>query len=348
MIGIIADTHYGVRSDNPHFLDANKKFVDETLLPKLRENGVTTLVHLGDLFDKRKHTNNYTANRLRLEYIEPILSAGIEYHQIVGNHDTYFKNKTSVNSIVDHYSGKFKIYDQPEIVTLEGEDVLILPWICEENAEKTMELIASTSAPLCFGHLELKGFQMYRGVINTHGLDGKIFESFDMTLSGHFHHRSIGNSISYLGSHAQFTWSDYGDSRGFHLFDTKKRDMTFIENPDEMFVKVFYDDQEEMDLDVPDCHNKCVKIVIINKTNPYMFDLFCNKIDEYGPIDVQIVEDHKNVVSLTDSESIGESPSTVQIFTNYLDDMNISGDTKEEIYSLFVDLFQEAINLQDA
>ena len=40
----------------------------------------------------------------------------------------------------------------------------------------------------------------------------------------------------------EFTWSDYGDPKGFHIFDTDTREMTKIKNPIRMFEKVFYDD----------------------------------------------------------------------------------------------------------
>ena len=47
----------------------------------------------------------------------------------------------------------------------------------------------------------------------------------------------------------EFTWSDYGDPKGFHIFDTDTK-MTKIKNPIRMFEKVFYDDtkltQEEI------------------------------------------------------------------------------------------------------
>ena len=43
----------------------------------------------------------------------------------------------------------------------------------------------------------------------------------------------------------QFTWSDYGDEKYFHIFDTETRSMTPIHNPLTMFEKCFYDDTKE-------------------------------------------------------------------------------------------------------
>ena len=37
-------------------------------------------------------------------------------------------------------------------------------------------------------------------------------------------------------------WNDAGDIRGFNIFDTETYEMEFIENPYNMFEKVYYED----------------------------------------------------------------------------------------------------------
>ena len=93
-----------------------------------------------------------------------------------------------------------------------------------------MKKIESTDAQVLMGHLEVKRFTMYKGFTNfDHGLDRKVFGKFDRAFSGHFHHKSTQDNITYLGSpHYQMTWSDYGDKRGFHIFDTETREIEFI------------------------------------------------------------------------------------------------------------------------
>ena len=74
-----------------------------------------------------------------------------------------------------------------------------------------MTALSTSKCPIVLGHLEIRGFEMYRGMLENHGMDANVFDRFDTVCSGHFHHKSSRGGIHYLGSPLQFTWSDYGD-----------------------------------------------------------------------------------------------------------------------------------------
>jgi hypothetical protein len=59
-----------------------------------------------------------------------------------------------------------------------------------------------------------------------------------------FHHPSTHGNISYLGAQYEMTWTDYDQKRGFSVFDTETRGMTYVENPFKMFHKIVYDDTD--------------------------------------------------------------------------------------------------------
>ena len=63
-------------------------FIDEVL----KEKGITTCVHMGDVVDRRKFISFKIANDFRKRFINKFKELGIDLHIIIGNHDTYYKN----------------------------------------------------------------------------------------------------------------------------------------------------------------------------------------------------------------------------------------------------------------
>jgi hypothetical protein len=226
----------------------------------------------------------------------------------------------------------------------------MLPWICDENREASLHAIKNTLAQIVMGHLELQGFEMFRGSIVSHGDDPSIFNRFDIVMSGHYHHRSSSGNIHYLGSHAEFTWSDYSDPRGFHIFDTETRNLTFIENPYKMFKKVWYNDADgdflSKKIDYSEYKGSILKIIVQNKTNPFWFDKFIENIEEENPIEMQIVEDHLNLSLEDDKDIVDEAESTIDIFKKYIDGFDIKNLDKKKLESKIVEIYNEALTIE--
>jgi len=352
-IALITDTHWGVRNDNIAFMDNSKIFLDEVFFPYLDDNNIRTVIHLGDLVDRRKYINMQTATRLRIDFLDKLANRGLDVHMIAGNHDTYFKNTNTINALRELVVGKYKfrVYDQfPFESDFDGTKVLMLPWICDENREASVHAIRNTPAQIVMGHLEIQGFEMYRGSPVSHGDDPSLFGRFDVLMSGHYHHRSSRGNIHYLGSHAEFNWSDYNDKRGFHILDTKTRELTFIENPFTMFDKFWYDDTsltsapEMFDLDL--LKGKIIKIVVQNKTDPYRFDRFIEELEKVGVLEMQIVEDHLNLGLESEENIISEAESTIDIFKSHIGQINDEKLDKLKLEKMIVDLYQEALSVE--
>ena len=329
-----------------------KKFLDNVFFPTLEEKNITNIIHLGDLVDRRKYINYVTAKRLREDFLNKLVAKRIKMHLIAGNHDTFYKNTNSVNALEELIVGKFtniKVYTNPAEISVDGTDILLLPWICDDNRQESMEAIHASRAPVVMGHLELAGFEMYKGNVNDHGDDPKIFDKFDVVCSGHYHCRSNASNIHYLGAPCQYTWSDYNDSKGFHIFDTETRELTFIANPYTLFHKFFYDDlNKQMDevllFDSNDYKDMYVKVIIKNKTNPYWFDLVIDRFEKAGAADLQVVEDHFNLDLEEDSDIINEAEDTMSIVRKFINGMQINTDRKR-VENIIQELYIEAHNI---
>jgi DNA repair exonuclease SbcCD nuclease subunit len=347
-VAIITDQHFGARNDSVAFLDFYQKFYDNTFFPILDSAGISTVLILGDTFDRRKYVNFYALDRAKKMFFDQLKDKGISVHMLAGNHDTYFKNTNEINSpdlLLQEYDN-INVIDSPVDIEVDGMKIAMIPWICPENYTESIEHMKTTSAVVCMGHFEIAGFAMYRGMESHEGLSKDLFEKFDLVFSGHYHHRSNDSHIYYLGNPYELTWQDYNDPRGFHLFDLESRELEFIQNPYTMFARIEYDDKEKepLDLDTVDLKDKYVKLVVVNKTDYYKFDRFTQKLYNKGCTEVKIIED----LSEFEDGEIGEEinlEDTVSVLSHFIDSIETDSD-KEQVKSFMKSLYTEAINLE--
>jgi predicted phosphodiesterase len=347
LIALITDSHSGARRDNKIFYPYMKKFYDEVFFPVIDEQKISTVFHLGDIVDRRSYINFVTANHLRKDFIYPLLKRKIQFHITAGNHDCYYKNTNRINVYHELALNRFtniNVYTEPKIINLAGNDVLLMPWICDETRSESMELIQSGIASMCFGHLDINGFSMNSGVLARDGLDSKLFNNFDLVLSGHFHSRqSIGN-ITYLGSPFQCDWGDYGHVGGFHTLDTETKELKFYPNPFDLFKKIWYNDKDKkndevMDVSWNDYDGCYCKVIVTEKTNPYFFDKFIDKLESVA-VDVKVVEDHMNLDELDDEEIFEDVEDTLTLLRNSIDGLSDNipkADMNKEMESIYVE-----------
>lgn len=351
-IAIINDTHFGVRGDSQIFLDHQETFFRDIFFPYLDEHGVKHVMDLGDTFDRRKYINYVTLKRVKEFFFNQLQSRGIEYHAVVGNHSVYFTNTNEVNSmslLLQEYNN-FHIYEhEPKELTFGSTRFMMVPWITKDNREVCAQAIIATSTQILLGHFEIEGFEMMKGTVCDHGMSKDAFSKFEAVYSGHFHHPSEYGNIKYLGAQYEMTWSDYAGRRGFHIFDTETRDIHFVENTNRVFHKIEYDDSDMniddiANLDVSVLKNAYVKVIVKNRTNSYLYDMFLNRIADSGAADVKSVDDSLNLESAGVDEILDETQDTKDILHSYIDSIETSIE-KKKIKKVIDDLYIEAINL---
>jgi DNA repair exonuclease SbcCD nuclease subunit len=347
-VAIITDTHWGARNDSMVFIDFFEKFYTDIFIPKIIEEKIDTVLMLGDTFDRRKYTNHVSLFHAKRIYFDPLAKLGVKIHMIVGNHDTAYKNTNDVNSpdlLLREYSN-INVIDHPATIYVDKTPICMMPWICPENYQDSIDTLNDTKAEICMGHFEIAGFAMYRGMESHDGLSKGIFDKFDMVFSGHYHHRSDDGHIYYLGNPYELTWQDYNDPRGFHLFDLSSRTLEFIRNPYSVFARIEYDDKdkEPIDLDTMDLKDCFVKLVVVNKTDYYKFDKFNQKLYNKGCHEIKIVED----MSEYNDGELGEEinlEDTMSVLAHYIDTVETDAD-KEEIKTFMKSLYTEAVNIE--
>jgi DNA repair exonuclease SbcCD nuclease subunit len=351
-IALINDTHAGARGDNPHLNDFFFRFWDTVFFPALKTHNVDRIVHLGDVVDRRKFINFAIWYKWKEDFFDKLEAMKMPMDMLTGNHDVYYRNTNKVNALSE-LLGKYSnitVYQEPETVTYDGLQVALIPWINSGNHDAAMKFIQATPAPIIFGHLEVAGFEMDRGVICLEGHSRTLFDRFDMVLSGHFHHKSSDGTIHYLGNQYQITWADYEDTRGFHIFDTETRELSFIENPYRLFHKLVYNDSTQNfeywnNQDLASYANSYVKVVVEQKQNPYLFSHVMDALYKVTPIDVTVVEDHTEFKANTAVNTVNQAEDTPSIIRKSVDGMKIPASVEsDKLKALLQELYMEALN----
>ena len=129
-VAIITDTHFGGKNDLHSFSQFQTRFYRGTFFPILAREGIDTILHLGDVFDRRKYTNFLSHKLAKEMFFEP--ARDYKVHMLVGNHDCYYKNNNEVNSIsltCAEYDNITTYQDVPQVVEIGGSSILFIPWI---------------------------------------------------------------------------------------------------------------------------------------------------------------------------------------------------------------------------
>lgn len=341
-IALVTDTHFGCRKGSHIFAEYFNRFWYEQFFPYLKEHDINTIVHLGDIVDERK-SMGYSASKHLRRFMRYCNDHNIDFKGIIGNHDCPYKTSNKDNSMQELYShSKYEPtwYQDPTEIEIDGTKILMLPWICRDNYQESMNLIENTKAQIAFGHLEIQGFDMYRGSKSHGGLKQSTFDRFDLVFSGHYHHKSSDKNIHYLGAPYEMTWSDWDDPRGFHIFDTSTRELEYIQNKFSIFHKIHYVEDEMDDTDFDEYTDCYVKVVVEHKLDQKKFDTWYSKLQESDPYDLQIIEDP--TIDLEDFNDDLEIEDTKTLLKKSVESIQTSVD-KSKLSSYLEELHNEAM-----
>ena len=344
-IAILNDTHFGVRNDSPAFIKYQNRFYDEIFFPYLKEHNIGTLIHLGDVVDRRKFINHNTAHNFKKKFWDRLDNEVIDTHVIIGNHDTYYKNTNEVNALQNLEINKgAKVYTQTTEVEFDNLPILFIPWICDDNETDSVEKIKNSTSAIAMGHLEVKGFEMHNGHFNDHGQDKAMFKRFEKVLSGHFHKKSDDGQIYYLGTQYEMTWSDYNCPKGFHIFDTDTRDLTRVENPVKMFKKIIYDDKSTNynEFDINEYDECFIKLFVSQRTDADMFNNLMDRLyNQINVHSVDVIEDMSDVNVSVKQDILEQGEDTLTFLGNYIEQTNTDLD-KQKLKAFAKELYSEA------
>lgn len=346
---VLGDMHIGTRGASDIVMEHQLRFFEDQLFPYMTENGIDTILQSGDLFDSRKFSNHAALYKWNDRFFKKLDELKFTMHMILGNHDLAYKNTLEVNSpslFLTHYPF-IKIYSRPEILKINNLEILMMPWICDENAEEALKILADPPCKWTLGHYEIKDMEMHRGQTAIEGLETDFFKTFDVVLSGHYHTQSKKGNVHYLGTPYEMTWIDYNDPKGFHVIDTKTLKMQFVKNTSSLFYKLEYNDYNCKQnywktIDLSAIENTYVKVIVVNKTDPYQFDKFMERLYQISLADLKIVEDLSDYsADAVDDEDL-KIEDTKSLLDSYIEGIETDLD-KTKLKHMMKRLYKESL-----
>jgi len=343
-VAVITDQHFGARKNSKLFHDFFRKFYEEVFFPYLDANGITVCIDMGDTFDNRTDINYSALRWAKDNYFDLLRDRKVNLITVVGNHTAYYKNTNSVNAcelLLREYDN-IRVISEYEELKVGGLDIAFIPWVNQENENDTYKKINKSKCSVAMGHLELNGFLANAHHVMEHGQDKGIYKKFEKVYSGHYHHRNAQDNIYYLGNPYEIYWNDCGDDRGFHIFDTETLEHTPVDNPFNIFEKIFFNNNDYQTFDARPYEDKIVKVIVQDKGKGTKFDKFIDKLYQAGVAELKTVDTVDYGTGFVTYEDQGkDSEDTLTLLSKYIDEVDSDVD-KSKVKKLLHNVYQEA------
>lgn len=224
------------------------------------EREITDILFGGDLFHDRQKIEVYTYQRT-FEVLKNRLNGKFNLYLLLGNHDLWFNDKTTVSSVfpLSALPG-VRIISEPERIRICNSNWDFIPFT-HNPISALEELKKKTGEPeYALGHIAIDGAVLhgsqYSDVAIEHDGDMVsigvgLFEHYKHTYLGHYHaEQRVNNKVEYIGSPLQLSFGEAFQEKHIIALDTKTNKKTYIENkfsPKHFIIN--YEDKDNYELE---------------------------------------------------------------------------------------------------
>jgi hypothetical protein len=368
----LADPHLGTSNHNKEVFKAHLEFFEQQLFPYVLQNKIKNVVICGDFYDNRNVVDIFILQETKERFFKWFADNNVSLHLTVGNHCTYFKDTNKYNIYtaagIDKLTNIYVYHDVTNVI-IDRKIFSFVPWQVENKP-----VILNKEVDVVVGHFPAIGFPMTKGIDCKDGIDISSFKEYPLVVSGHFHiQKRIGN-FQMLGNPYQKDWGDFGESKGFWVFENDK--LTLIENEvSPKHIKIFYKEDgdrvvlETKGLGINDvwcvsddkklysyllklCEKNHIRFILLSKARQKKIDkiyndilnasLGLNKIEMVDAVDVIESCDFSSMENeiKEDSDVVGN----MQLYTDSVT-LNPSLD-KDKLSLLFGEIYKEAVLME--
>lgn len=231
---LFTDLHMGVHSSGDYWLNEDKKWA-VWFTTKCAELGITIAAFAGDFYHQRHDISVKTLDASHAFQAIFAKSCLKKVYAIAGNHDCYFRDNNTVNSIRS-LASPFEVIDSTQSLVLpSGQEISFVPWGCP-LPEKRVDIM--------IGHFDAQGFKMQKTRLSEHGYaPTELVKKAPLVISGHYHIRQskkyMDGEMVYAGTPFQYEFGDVGEEKGFMLVynDGTYEFVNYTEGPEHVRIK---------------------------------------------------------------------------------------------------------------
>lgn len=266
---MLADTHLGMRSNSPEWLDIAAGWMEDHLIPALRAEVLPgdVFVHLGDVFDSRQSLNLLVQHRgIRLfEQLADVFKDGA-VHVIAGNHDVMRKSSNEVCSLdCLKWIPRVTVHKEPSTLQLGPSRALLMPWRPGPQEERDCVAGLGGGSDYLFCHTNFLGMSLGDHQVDGDALSVRDLSSFKRVFAGHIHLRQTLANVHMLGNPYQMTRADGGNQKGWFVLDVEADRLDFrVNDVSPKFKRVYLPQWADRSIDelIAECDGHMVDLYV--------------------------------------------------------------------------------------
>lgn len=339
---ILSDLHFGKSTHN--FFEKQLSYFEKVVFPYLLENKIENVIQLGDVFDKRRFSDNKILSELGERFFRFFNKNKINLYIVVGNHDTYNRENANYSPLYQYKSRYITVIKNNKLLTVNNKTFALHSYYCKDFLEADIG---------CFHH-DFIGYKMNKSTVCDNGVELPKHE-YKKIYSGHYHG---SKDEIYLNTPYQLGFESFGDKNGFVVLDANSLTEEFIENEySPRFVKVYYYSKDEIVILDGNDETICNYENIIECLGDNFVEFNIEHIDDKMLLD-KTLDKMKNIVytynnyfkqdnnddTTVSNDSDIENLKDVNgdILNNYINEnMNIKNIDKSKIIDLFKNIYSE-------
>jgi DNA repair exonuclease SbcCD nuclease subunit len=336
-IGCFSDIHLGIYHDDKNWHDIILNFA-KWVSDLYKKYNIEDIIIPGDIFHNRNEIGVetlHTAKRF-FDYLKDF-----NVYISAGNHDSFLKHKSDINSISIFHGWKNIHVIDKECLFLKYKDkkICLVPWGIDYDQIPKSDII--------FGHFEINSFYMNSFKICEKGLESNdLFKKSKFIISGHFHKKDFreyqNGKILYLGSPYQQNFGDTLDERGAYILDLEEESFEFYENDSSpKHIKLSLKQLTNGEDDLENLKNNIVKLIVDINTDQEIILETQNKILNQIPLtfktEYQLLD---NVLDIDENLNFTDH-NFVSDIEDYLS--NVDLEHKKEVVEYLKELYNSLV-----